>query len=115
MAEGEPLSTLDLFMLAMGLYKLKESRPETIASGAEYYLDDAKKSLRETVWNQIISETELKTVRHRDWLLGNILGNLVGGASDYNALSEPVFLSLDVLSKEFRPGVLTNSDVIKQI
>lgn len=115
MAEGEPLSTLELFMLAIGFYKLKEPRPQTTASGAEYYLDDAKKSLRETVWSQVISETEWKTVRHRDWLLGNILGNLVGGTSDYNALSEPVFLSLDVLSKEFRSGVLTNTEVVKQI
>src|SRR2546423_8321495 len=118
MAEGEPLSTLDLFMLATGLYRLKDSRPATIASGAEYYLDDKTKSLRETAWNEIwlaLPEREWGNVRHRDWLLANIVANLVGGASDFSALSEPVFVSLDVLSKEFKPLMPENSKVIEQI
>lgn len=118
MAEGEPLSTLDLFLLAIGLYKLKESRSANIASGAEYYLDDKTKALRETDWNKMwlaLPEQEWKNVRHRDWLLGNLVGNLVGGTSDFSALSEPVFVSLDVLSKEFKPLMPENSEVIKQI
>lgn len=118
MAEGEPLSTLDLFLLAIGLYRLKDSRPAKTASGEEHYLDDAKKALRETAWNEIWlseAEREWRNVRHRDWLLANLVANLVGGTSDFSALSEPVFVSLDVLSKEFKPGMPEKSEVIKQI
>ena len=117
MAEGEPLSTTDLFLLAIGLYKLKDSRPEAIATGEEYYLDDKKRSLRETAWNQMwlaFPAWEWVKVRHRDWLLTNIVANLVGGTSDFGALSEHVLGSLDVLSKEFKPNRPENSEVIRQ-
>lgn len=117
MAEGEPLSTTDLFLLAIGLYRLKDSRPDTIATGEEYYLDDKKRSLRETAWNEmwvVFPKKLWEQVRHRDWLLTNIVANLVGGTSDFGALSEHVLGSLDVLSKEFRPNRPENSEVIKQ-
>lgn len=118
MAEGEPLSTLDLFLLAIGLYKLKDSRPASIASGAEYYLDDKTKALRETDWNKMwlaLPGQEWQNVRHRDWLLANLAGNLLGGTSHFGAISEPAFVSLDLLSKEFKPLMPENSQVIKQI
>ncbi|HEX7318174.1 MAG TPA: DUF6603 domain-containing protein [Pyrinomonadaceae bacterium] len=117
MAEGEPLSTKDLFLLAVGLYKLQTPGP-TAATGEDYYLDKNKQNeLRETVWNLEWFQSPQKAweeVRHRDWLFAHIASNLVGGTHDFTAIPEPVFVSLDLLGSEFRPGMPNASEAIKQ-
>jgi hypothetical protein len=102
----EPLSTKDLFLLAVGLYTLKGAGP-TANSGKEYYLDkDKNNALRDTVWNKLwllSPKHAWEGVRHRDWLLANIAHSLTGSTHDFSAIAEPVFVSLDLLGSEFKP------------
>lgn len=117
MAEGETLSTKDLFLLAVGLLKPK-TPPTTAASGEEFYLDkDKNNALRETEWNLGWFESPQKAwdeARHRDWLVAHIAANLLGSTHDFTAIAEPVFVSLDLLGSEFRPGMPNASDAIKE-
>ncbi|MET0646945.1 MAG: DUF6603 domain-containing protein [Pyrinomonadaceae bacterium] len=118
MAEGKPLSTTDLFLLTVGLYALKPPLPRGAASGKDYYLDKEKDyALRETEWNTSWFsgvKDAWEGVRHRDWLLANLAANLTGSTNDLGAISEPVFISLDLLGSEFKPGMPNASDAIKQ-
>src|ERR1043165_3310401 len=128
MAEGEPLSTKDLFLLALGLYTLQPQPPSLHAlelspppkdtSARDYYLDKSKNyALRETFWNPLWllgPGRAWEGVRHRGWLLANIAANLTGSTNDFTAISEPVFVSLDLLGKEFKPDMPNASDAIKQ-
>src|SRR5215212_8166947 len=116
----EPLSTKDLFLLAVGLYTLKPPLPGA-SSPRDYYLhlnEHEKYALRETVWNLHWlpgPQHAWEGVRHRGWLLANIAANLTGSTHDFVAISEPVFVSLDLLGSEFKPGVPPKpSTAIKQ-
>src|SRR5215207_4807711 len=112
----EPLSTKDLFLLAVGLYNLKKPGPQT--SARDYYLDKDKQcALRETEWNVgwlASPGSAWEKVRYRDWLLANIVAELTGSTNDLTSISEPVFATLDLLGSEFRPGMPNASDAIKQ-
>jgi hypothetical protein len=115
MPDSAPLSTKDLFLLMVGLYRLKEHQPRT-AQASKYYLDEHQK-LRETDWNTlwfISPQMAWDNVRHRDWLLGAIVANLTAGSQVFSAISEPVFLSLDLLPTEIKPGMPNASAAIKQ-
>lgn len=116
MAEGEPLSTKDLFLLAVGLYTLKPPVPSGAASGQDFYLDD-KQNLRETMWNPLWlggAKVGWESVRFRDWLLANIFATLTGSTHDFSAISEPVFVSLDLLGSEVKPDMPNASEAINQ-
>lgn len=118
MAEGEPLSTKDLFLLAVGLYTLKPPLPKYATSGSEFYLDKEKNNaLRETMWNPLWlggSKMGWESVRFRDWLLANIFASLTGSTHDFSAINEPVFVSLDLLGSEFKPRMPNASEAIKK-
>lgn len=116
----EPLSTKDLFLLAVGLYTVK-APPPSASSARDYYLhlDEEKKkyALRDTAWNtlwMLSPRMAWEGVRHRGWLLANIAASLTGNTHDFTAIAEPVFVSLDLLGKEFKPGMPNASEAIKQ-
>lgn len=113
----EPLSTKDLFLLAVGLYKLKSSAPGA-STGRDFYLDkDKNYALRETVWNPLwllSPQRAWEGVRHRGWLLANLAANLTGSTHDFAAISEPVFVSLNLFGSEFKPGMPNASEAVKQ-
>lgn len=120
MAEDKPLSTKDLFLLLVGLRKLDDPGPKS--SPKKYYLkDDGSEgdgSLRDSSWNwDWLSSPaiELMKVLYPDWLMANIAANLTGGKQDFSAISEPVFVSLDLLAKEFKPNMPDASDAIKKM
>ena len=120
MAEDKPLSTKDLFLLLVGLRKL--DKPGSKTSPKKYYLkDDGSEddgSLRDSSWNwDWLSkpDIELKKVPYPDWLMANIAANLTGRKQDFSAISEPVFVSLDLLSKEFKRDMPDASDAIKKM
>jgi hypothetical protein len=112
----ELLSTKDLFLLAIGLYKLKTPGPEN--SGRDYYLDkDKDYALRETDWNtQWFQSPQFawERVRHRDWLIAALVAELTGNTNDLVSIAEPVFATLDLLGSEFRPGMPNASEAVKQ-
>src|SRR5215213_8647732 len=114
----EPLSTKDLFLLAVGLYTLKPPLPGA-SSPKDYYLDkDKNYALRETEWNKfwlLSPQHAWEGVRHRGWLLANIAANLTESTHDFVAIKEPVFVSLDLFGSEFKPGTPPNpTEAIKQ-
>ncbi len=116
MAEGKSLSTKDLFLLMMGMHKLVRPRPLNPMPPEEYYLKDGE--LRESKWNWdwLASPAHAwQQVRYRDWLMANLVDNLVGHNQDFSAISEPMLVSLDVLTNEIKPGMSNASDAIKQI
>jgi hypothetical protein len=112
----EPLSTTDLFLLAVGLYSLKKPGPTT--SAKDFYLDkDKQYALRETEWNVgwlTSPESAWEKVRYRDWLLANLAAELTGSTNDLVSITEPVFATLDLLGSDIRPGMPNASDAIKQ-
>ncbi|PYP89036.1 MAG: hypothetical protein DMF61_04900 [Blastocatellia bacterium AA13] len=114
MAKDESISTKDLFLLMIGLYKLK-SPPTDAKTGNRYWLKDD--SLRETEWNWEWfkdSSAAWNSVKHRDWLVANIAANVTGNSHDFKAISEPLFFSLDVLTNEFKPDMAGATDAINQ-
>ena len=116
MAEGKALSTKDLFLLMVGLYKLKQ--PKNDAASAETYWLKDKDSLRDSELNLDWFKSPAdawESVRYREWLVANIASNLTGGNQDFVAISEPVFVSLDLLPNEIKPDMLDASEAIKQV
>jgi hypothetical protein len=115
MAEDKPLSTKDLFLLLIGLYRLKEV-PSGNLTAEQFWLKDG--ALRETEWNPLwLGNPKLawKLVRHRDWLMGNIAANLVDHKQDFTAISENMLISLDVLTNEFKPRMPGITPAIEKI
>src|SRR5215467_14174811 len=115
MAEDKRLSTKDLFLLAVGLFKLAEAGPKGPVPAKEYYLKNG--DLRETEWNfsnwLSSPKHEWEQVRYRDWLIGNLLANIAGHDQNFVSLSEPIMMSLDVLTNEFKPGMKGITDDIQ--
>src|ERR1044072_307418 len=113
----EPLSTKDLFLLSLGLFWVKPPPAQT-PSARDYYLDkDKNYALRETMWNPLWLLNPARAwegVRYRDWLFANIAANLTGSTHDFQAIAEPVFLSLDLLGSEFKPGLPTATPATQQ-
>ena len=116
MSEDTSLSTKDLFLLMVGLYRLKNP-PQKPATAKEYWLDD-KGVLRESEWNSqwlLSPEEAWEKVIHRDFLIANIVTNLAGNKNSYGAISEPMLASMDLLSKEFEPRMPKATEEIKQL
>src|ERR1700754_3117669 len=126
MAEDTSHSTKDLFLLMTGVYKLKAPLSLREATSAEKYWledkrtlrDDEKRVLRESEWNPMWMLSPYfawESVPYRDWLIANLMANLTSHKQDFSAISEPVFSSKDLLSKEFKPGMANASEAIKKI
>jgi hypothetical protein len=115
MADVKPLSTKDLFLFMVGWNRLK--KPPSKADKAEdYWLDNG--SLRDSEWNwewPFSPKDAWESVRYRDWLMANIAANLTDGNQDFIAISEPLFVSLDLLPSEIKPDMPDASEAIKQI
>jgi hypothetical protein len=105
MADVKPLSTKDLFLLMVGWNRLK--KPPSKADKAEnYWLDNG--SLRDSEWNwewPFSPKDAWESVRYRDWLMANIAANLTDSNQDFIAISEPLFVSLDLLPSEIKPRI----------
>jgi hypothetical protein len=115
MAEGDSLSTTDIFLLMVGLYKLKDPQNDA-DSGDKYWLKNGV--LRESEWNLnwfASPQKAWESVRHRDWLIANLAVKITGQNQDFSAISEPMLVSLDVLSDEIKPGMLNASEATKKI
>lgn len=115
MPEDQPLSTKDLFLLMIGLWKLKQP-PDQLLPAEKYWRDNG--SLRESDWNLAwfsSPEQAWNDVPHRDWLIANIVNNVTGGTQDFSAISEPMLASMDVLTNEFKPGMGKATDPIKEL
>ncbi len=115
MPEDQPLSTKDLFLLMIGLCKLKQP-PDELLSAEKYWRDNG--SVRESDWNLawfLSPEQAWNDVPHRDWLIANIVNNLTGGTQDFSAISEPMLASMDVLTNEFKPRMGQATDAIKEL
>ena len=121
MAEDKSPSTKDLFLLIVGLYKLKVPNDDT-GSGEQYWLNDEgspdEGSLRKLDWNWDwfgSPKQAWEKVPYRDWLIATLAANVTGGTHDFSAISEPMLISLDVLTNEFKPDTPGVSDAIKQV
>jgi hypothetical protein len=116
MAEAKSHSTKDLFLLAIGLFKLAQPGPKDPVPAELYYLKDGE--LRETQWNWdwlTNPSREWEQVRYRDWLIGNIAANVAGQDPNFVAVSEPIMVSMDLLTNEFKPNMKGATDAIKKI
>lgn len=110
MAEAKPPSTTDLLLLIAGLNLIKN--PDTTAdSGEDYYLNEATttkvRTLRESLPNPLWlrnPKAAWNDVRFRDWLIATLSANITDHKHEFTAISERLLMSLDVLSKEFKPG-----------
>jgi hypothetical protein len=47
--------------------------------------------------------------------MSNLASNLTGHNQDFSAISEPMLVSLDLLTDEFKPGMPNATEAIKQI
>ena len=45
------------------------------------------------------------SVKFRDWLIATLAANIADNKHEFTAISEPMLMSMDVLSKEFKPGM----------
>jgi hypothetical protein len=121
MAEIKPPSTTDLLLLITGLRVLKT--PDLTAdSGEDYYLNEPttteERTLRESQPNPFWlagPKVAWDSVRFRDWLIATLASNIASHKQEFNAISEPMLISLDVLSKEFKPGMAGITREIEQL
>jgi uncharacterized protein DUF6603 len=121
MAESKPPSTTDLLLLIAGLQLLKA--PDTSADfGADYYLNEPttteERTLRESQSNQLwlrSPKTAWNSVKFRDWLIATLLANIASHKNEFSAISEPMIMSMDVLSKEFKPGMAGMTNEIREL
>jgi len=119
--EAKPPSTSDLLLLMTGLQKLKA--PDSKAdSGEDYYLDEAKltdeRTLRGTLFNVDWlrnPKAAWESVRYRDWLIATLADNIASHNQEFSAISEPLLLSMDVLSNEFKPRMKGMTPEIRQL
>ena len=110
MAEEKP-STTDLLQLIAGLRVLK--KPDVTADfGEDYYLNEPtttdERTLRETTPNPDwlkSPKAAWDNVKFRDWLFATLGAGIAGNEQEFNAISEPMFISMDLLSKEFKRGM----------
>ena len=114
MADAKPPSTTDLILLILGWNLLKN--PDAAAqSGEEYYLNPPKlteeRTLRDSMWDALFlfnPKQAWSDVKFRDWLITTLFSNITDHKHAFNAISEPVICSMDLLGKEYErngPGV----------
>ncbi|HXQ38618.1 MAG TPA: hypothetical protein VN843_31750, partial [Anaerolineales bacterium] len=68
------------------------------------------RALRESMWDVLFllnPSLAWSKVKFRDWLITTLFSNITDHKHDFNAISEPVICSMDLLGKEFEiePGV----------
>ena len=121
MAEAKPPSTTDLLLLIAGLNLIK-SPDLTADSGDDYYLNQPttteERTLRESLSNPLWlrnPKTAWNDVRFRDWLVATLAANIADHKNEFTAISEPMLMSLDVLSKEFKPGMPGITNEIQEL
>lgn len=123
MADAKPPSTTDLLQLITGL-QLPKNPDKTADFGEDYYLNapttTEERTLRELQPNPFWlgnPKAAWDSVKFRDWLFATLLAGVADHKTEYKAISEPLLFSIDVLSKEFKPGMagLTNeiSELLK--
>ena len=121
MAEAKPPSTTDLLLLAAGLQLVKS--PETNADfGEDYYLNEPttteERTLRESLPNPLwlrSPKAAWDSVKFRDWIIGTLAASVTGSKHDFTTISEPLIMSLDVLSKEFKRGMAGITNEIDEL
>lgn len=121
MAEAKPPSTTDLLLLITGLRVVKN--PDVTAdSGEDYYLNEPttteERTLRESQPNTFWlagPKVAWDSVRFRDWLIATLASNIASQKQEFTAISEPMLISLDVLSKEFKRGMAGITREIDQL
>jgi hypothetical protein len=111
MADAKPPSTTDLLLLLFGL-QVPKNPDKTADFGEDYYLKEAttteERPLRESFANPLWlrnPKAAWNDVRFRDWLIATLAANIGDHKTDFTAISEPMVMSMDVLSKEFKPGM----------
>ncbi|HKR13831.1 MAG TPA: DUF6603 domain-containing protein [Pyrinomonadaceae bacterium] len=117
MAEAEPPSTKDLLLLITGLHSLK-APPTSATSGETYYLNETHTALRESDLTHgwlLSPKAAWSKVQYRDWLIATFLKNAAGHNQEFVAISEPLILSFDVLSKEFSRDMKGATDAIREL
>src|SRR5262245_51272214 len=121
MAEAQPPSTTDLLLLLAGLKVLKN--PDLKAqSGEAYYLNEPttkeERTLRDALLNTAWLEspkTAWDDVRFRDWLISKLAAGIADHKQLFTTISEPLVVSMDVLSKEFKPAMQGMTLEIQQL
>jgi hypothetical protein len=121
MADAKPPSTTDLLLLIAGLQLIK-SPDKTADAGEDYYLNEPttkeERTLRESLPNPFWlrnPKTAWKDVQFRDWLIATLVGNFTDHKHDFTAISEPMLFSMDLLSKEFKPGMSGMTNEISEL
>ena len=111
MADAKPPSTTDLLLLIAGL-QLPRSPDTTADSGEDFYLNEPttneQRTLRETQSNPLWlrnPKTAWNNVKFRDWLIATLVAGVADNKHDFTAISEPLIMSMDLLSKEFKPAM----------
>ncbi|HKS08098.1 MAG TPA: DUF6603 domain-containing protein, partial [Pyrinomonadaceae bacterium] len=121
MADPQPPSTTDLLLLIAGLQLIK--KPDTTAdSGEDYYLNEPTtkevRTLRESQSNQLWlrdPKAAWTSVKFRDWLIATLLAGVADHKVEFTAIAEPLLFSMDVLSKEFKPGMAGMTNEISEL
>ena len=111
MAEAKPPSTTDLLLLLFGL-QVPTNPDKTADFGADYYLNAPtttdERTLRESPPNArwlLSPEAAWNNVKFRDWIIATLATNIASNKQEFTAISEPMLMSMDVLSKEFKPAM----------
>lgn len=120
MADANPPSTSDLLLLLFGTQLIKT--PNNAAqSGEDYYLNPPKlteeRTLRESTWALLFllnPGLAWSKVKFRDWLIKTLFSNITDHKHAFNAISEPLICSMDLLGKEYDRGIPGVSDAIKK-
>lgn len=121
MADPQPPSTTDLLLLIAGLQLIK--KPDTTAdSGEDYYLNEPTtkeaRTLRESQSNPLWlrdPKAAWDNVKFRDWLVARLIGGIGDNKNVFTAISEPLLFSMDLLSKEFKPGMAGMTNEISEL
>ncbi|HEU4768280.1 MAG TPA: hypothetical protein VFS77_12935, partial [Pyrinomonadaceae bacterium] len=121
MADAKPPSTTDLLLLIAGL-KLPKSPDTTADSGEDFYLNEPttneQRTLRETQDNGLWlrnPKTAWNNVKFRDWLIATLVAGVADNKHDFTAISEPLIMSMDLLSKEFKPAMAGITKEIEEL
>ena len=111
MADAKPPSTTDLLLLLFGL-QVPKNPDKTADFGEDYYLNapttTEERTLRDSHANPFwlrSPKAAWNDVKFRDWIIANLIANIASNKSDFTAISEPIVMSMDLLSKEFKPGM----------
>src|ERR1044072_8505718 len=111
MAEAKPPSTTDLLLL-IAVFQFVKSPDTTADFGEDYYLNEPttteERTLRESLPNALwlrSPKAAWNSVKFRDWLIATLLASVTDNKHDFTTITEPLIMSLDLLSKEFKRGM----------